>query len=65
MQIKEGTEMKHHFLKDHRSEFTLKKFVVTTDSKHNEPLVPNLMNREFDVKKSNSSWVSDITYLKD
>ncbi len=43
---------------------TLKKFVVTTDSKHNEPVAPNLLNREFDVKKPNSVWVSDITYLK-
>ncbi len=43
---------------------TLKKFVVTTDSKHNEQVAPNLLNREFDVKTPNTVWVSDITYLK-
>jgi len=43
---------------------TLKKFVVTTDSKHNEPLAPNLLNREFSVSSPNTSWVSDITYVK-
>ena len=43
---------------------TIKKYVVTTDSKHNEPVAPNLLNREFDVKMPNTVWVSDITYLK-
>ena len=43
---------------------TVKKFVVTTDSKHNEPVAPNLLNREFNVKTPNTVWVSDITYLK-
>ena len=43
---------------------TVKKYVVTTDSKHNEPVAPNLLNREFDVKVPNTVWVSDITYLK-
>ncbi|SDU11397.1 IS3 family transposase, partial [Desulfobacula phenolica] len=43
---------------------TLKKWVVTTDSKHNEPVAPNLLNRKFDVKIPNTVWVSDITYLK-
>ena len=41
-----------------------KKFVVTTDSKHNEPVAPNLLNREFTVSSPNSVWVSDITYVK-
>jgi putative transposase len=43
---------------------TVKKFVVTTDSRHNEPVAPNLLNREFDIKTPNTIWVSDITYLK-
>ncbi len=43
---------------------TVKKFVVTTDSKHNKPVAPNLLNREFNVKTPDTSWVSDITYLK-
>jgi len=43
---------------------TTKKFVVTTDSKHNEPVAPNLLNREFSVSSPNTAWVSDITYVK-
>jgi len=43
---------------------TVKKFVATTDSKHKEPVSPNLLNREFDVKEPNTVWVSDITYLR-
>ncbi len=43
---------------------TVKKFVATTDSKHDEPVAPNLLNRQFNVKTPNTVWVSDITYLK-
>lgn len=43
---------------------TLKKFVVTTDSKHNEPIAPNVLNRAFSVSSPNTAWVSDITYVK-
>ncbi|MCD4741302.1 MAG: IS3 family transposase [Desulfobacteraceae bacterium] len=43
---------------------TLKKFVATTDSKHNQPVAPNLLNRQFTVKAPNTVWVTDITYLK-
>ncbi|MDY0045203.1 MAG: hypothetical protein RBS82_11150 [Syntrophales bacterium] len=43
---------------------TVKKFVVTTDSKHNEPIAPNLLERKFDVAFPDRVWVTDITYLK-
>jgi putative transposase len=43
---------------------TLKKFIATTNSKYNEPVAPNMFNREFDVKVPNTVWVIDITYLK-
>ena len=43
---------------------TVKKFVVRTDSKHNEPVAPNLLDRQFEVHAPNTVWVSDITYLK-
>lgn len=43
---------------------TQRKFVVTTNSKHNEPVAPNLLNREFKTEEPNKAWVSDITYLK-
>lgn len=40
-----------------------KKFKATTDSKHNLPVSPNLLGRNFDVDQPNMAWVSDITYL--
>ena len=40
-----------------------KKFRVTTDSKHNLPVAPNLLNRKFDVAAPNRAWVGDITYI--
>ncbi len=43
---------------------SLKKYVVTTDSKHSYPVAKNLLNREFGVKAPNMVWVTDITYLK-
>lgn len=43
---------------------TTKKFVVTTDSRHNKPVAPNLLNRAFNVQTPDTVWVSDITYLK-
>lgn len=43
---------------------TVKKFVATTDSKHNEPVAPNLLDRKFDVSAPDTVWVGDITYLK-
>ncbi len=43
---------------------TTKKFVVTTDSKHKQPVAPNLLDRNFSVSAPNTTWVSDITYIK-
>jgi putative transposase len=43
---------------------TTKKFIVTTDSKHKEPVAPNLLDRKFNVSSPNKSWVTDITYIK-
>lgn len=43
---------------------TVRKFVATTDSKHNEPVAPNLLNRNFTKTAPDQAWVSDITYLK-
>ena len=41
-----------------------RKFVVTTDTKHNLKASPNLLNRDFDVDCPNNVWSSDITYLR-
>jgi len=40
-----------------------KKFKATTDSKHNLPVAPNLLKREFTVKAPDQVYVSDITYI--
>ena len=40
-----------------------RKFKVTTDSKHNLPVAPNLLNREFKVEEPDRVYVSDITYI--
>ena len=38
-------------------------FKVTTDSKHDLPIAPNLLNREFTVSQPDRVWVGDITYI--
>ena len=40
-----------------------KKFRVTTDSRHNLPVVPNLLDRQFACSAPNQVWVADITYI--
>lgn len=40
-----------------------RKFKVTTDSKYNLPVAPNLLDRNFAVAAPNRAWVSDITYI--
>ena len=40
-----------------------KKFKATTDSKHNLPIAPNLLERQFEVKEPDKVYVSDITYI--
>jgi len=40
-----------------------KKFKVTTDSKHNLPVAPNLLNRDFTALAPNQKWCGDISYV--
>ena len=42
---------------------TKKKFRITTDSKHQLPISPNLLNREFNVTQPDKYYVGDITYI--
>ena len=43
---------------------TMKKFTVTTDSNHSDPVAENALNRDFDrTTRPNQIWVSDITYI--
>jgi putative transposase len=39
------------------------KYKVTTDSRHDHPIAPNLLNQQFEVETPNKVWVSDITYI--
>jgi len=36
---------------------------VTTDSAHNKPIAPNLLDRCFEGWRVNQAWVADITYI--
>lgn len=40
-----------------------RKFRVTTDSNHNNPVARNLLAQNFTANKPNQKWVSDITYI--
>jgi putative transposase len=42
---------------------TKRKFKATTDSKHNLPIAPNLLDRQFTVAQPNQTYVGDITYI--
>ncbi len=41
-----------------------KKFKVTTNSKHNHFVVPNILKREFTVKEPSKAWVSALPISK-
>jgi putative transposase len=37
--------------------------VRTTDSKHDLPVAPNLLGRQFEAERPNQKWVADISYI--
>ena len=41
-----------------------RKFIHTTDSRHNLPVAENLLGRKFETDLPNRAWVSDITYVR-
>jgi putative transposase len=41
-----------------------RQFRVTTNSKHNYPVAPNLLNRQFEPSALNQVWLADITYIR-
>lgn len=41
-----------------------RKFVHTTDSKHNLPIFDNVLDRQFTPAAANQAWVADITYIR-
>jgi putative transposase len=40
-----------------------RRFVVTTNSRHNRKAAPNRLNRQFTASAPNEKWVSDVTYI--
>lgn len=51
-------------MKQHQLRPTWKrKFVHTTDSKHDLPIAGNILNRQFNPEAANLAWVADITYI--
>lgn len=50
----------------HINKFTAvqrRKFRVTTDSKHNWPVAPNILERNFLTEAPSKIWLTDITYI--
>jgi transposase InsO family protein len=62
--IRVGKERVRRLMKQHgiRAK-TKRKFVVTTDSKHNLPVAPDLVQRKFNPEAPNQIWSGDITYI--
>ncbi len=40
-----------------------RKYKATTNSNHNLPVAPNVLQQNFSAEAANQKWVSDITYL--
>jgi len=40
-----------------------RRFVVTTDSDHDRPIAPDLLQQDFTASAPNQRWVTDITYV--
>lgn len=41
-----------------------KRYKRTTDSNHDHPIAPNLLNQDFSANAPNQVWCSDITYVR-
>lgn len=46
-----------------RTRYT-RRFRVTTDSRHAQPIAPNRLDRDFTASSPDRIWVGDITYLR-
>jgi transposase InsO family protein len=40
-----------------------RKYKATTNSNHNHPVNPNLLQRKFDAEAPNQKWLADITFI--
>jgi transposase InsO family protein len=41
-----------------------RQYVITTDSRHDEPIAPNVLNRDFRAEEPDRKWAGDITYVR-
>ena len=41
-----------------------RKYIHTTNSRHELPIAPNVLNRDFAPAAPNRAWVSDVTYIR-
>jgi transposase InsO family protein len=40
------------------------RYVVTTDSRHDQPIAPNVLARDFSASAPDQKWAGDITYVR-
>ena len=40
-----------------------RRYKATTDSKHDLPVAPNLLDRQFTPERPDQVWTADITYV--
>lgn len=40
-----------------------RRYTVTTHSKHDHPIAPNVLQRDFTATRPNEKWLTDITYV--
>lgn len=66
--LEHGVQVGVHRIKRLRSKLGLRckqkrKFKATTNSKHDLPVAPNLLNQDFAATAPNQAWCGDITYI--
>ena len=66
--IEQGHDISLYMVKRIKEEYGIKcrrhkRFKVTTDSDYNKLVYPNVLDKKFNAKRPNESWVSDITYI--
>jgi putative transposase len=57
-------QVRQSMLRQHLRSVHKRRFVHTTDSRHNQPIASNVLNRRFDGWALNRAWVGDITYIQ-
>jgi transposase InsO family protein len=62
--VRVGKKRVERLMRDHGLQGRKKRrFVHTTDSKHEFPIAPNVLARDFESEAPNRAWVGDVTYI--